>query len=106
MQTFDGLSWAIVHVIDRKTQDDRKSKLHIIALFENPIVAEDSFLPHLPNPEVKRYLLHVNELERFEMFYNFIQDLKEKYAQEAILHLSEGNFSADEKIRFRSIMAF
>lgn len=98
------MNWAVVTMIDRSTQDDHKSKVNIAALFANPVIAEDSFLANLPNPEVKRYLLHVDDLERFEEFYNFIQDLNEKHGKKAIYHLKDGNFSVDEENRFRSIL--
>ena len=61
------MRWAVVSMIDRSAQDDKKSKIRIAGLFENPIVAEDSFMPYLPNKEVKRYLLRVEDLERFAM---------------------------------------
>lgn len=98
------MNYAVVSMIDRSTQDDKKSKIQIAGLFENPIVAEDSFLPYLPNQEIKRYLLRVEDLERFEEFYNFIQDLNEKHGEKAIFHLSDGGFSVDEENRFRQIL--
>ena len=61
------MKWAVVSFISRDAQDDRKDKINVIGLFSNPIVAEDSFIPHLPNPEVKRYLVHIDDLERFEV---------------------------------------
>lgn len=98
------MNWAVVTMIDRNTQDDHKSKINIVALFANPVVAEDSLIPNLPNPEIKRYLLRVDDLERFEEFYNFIQDLNEEHGGKAIYHLKDGNFSTDEENRFRSIL--
>lgn len=65
------LDWALFTIIDRKMQDDRKSKIEIEALFKNPLQAENY---NAPNPEVKRYLLPVDELEAFEEFYNKMQD--------------------------------
>lgn len=97
------MNWAVVNMIDRRTQDDRRSKIHVSGLFENPIVAEDSFLPNLPNPETKRYLLRVDDLERFEEFYNHVQDINEKYGDHAIFHINDG-FTVDELNRFRSIL--
>lgn len=98
------LNWAVFTMVDRSTQDDRKSKIHVCGLFENPVVAEDSFIPNLPNPERKRYVLHVDYLERFEAFYNFVQDLNEKYGDHAIFHLKDGNFTTDEEKRFRHML--
>ena len=97
------MKWAVVTVIDRSTQDDHKSKIQIAGLFENPIVAEDSFIPYLPNKEVKRYLLRVEDLERFEAFYNHVQDINEKYGDHAIFHINEG-FTVDELNRFRTLL--
>lgn len=98
------LNWAVFTMVDRSTQDDRKSKIHVCGLFENPVVAEDSFIPNLPNPERKCYILHMDYLERFEEFYNFVQDLNEKYGEHAIFHLKDGNFTSDEENRFRYML--
>lgn len=38
------MKWAVVYFIDRKTQDDRKSKLHVEALFSSPVQAEDNYI--------------------------------------------------------------
>ena len=56
------------------------------------------------NPETKRYVLNIDDLGRFEEFYNFIQDLNEKHGEKAIYHLKDGNFSTDEENRFRNIL--
>lgn len=98
------MNWAVVTMIDRSTKDDRKSKINIVSLFANPVVAEDCFMPYLPNPEIRRYLLRVDDLERFEEFYNFIQDLNEKHGEKAIYHLKEGDFTTDEENRFRNAL--
>ena len=96
------LKWAVVTVIDRKTQDDRRSKVNVEALFSSPVQAEDNYI--IRNPEIKRYILNVDDMERFEEFYNFIQDLNEKHGEKAIFHLSDGNFSTDEENLFRQIL--
>lgn len=98
------LQWAVFTMVDRSTQDDRRSKIHMCGLFYNPTVAEDYFIPNLPNSENKRYILHVSLLDRFEEFYNFIQDLNEKYGEKAIYHLKDGDFSTDEENRFRQLL--
>lgn len=95
--------WAVFNMIDRKTQDDKKSKANIDALFENPVIAED-LMNHFPNKEVKRYILRVNDIERFEDFYNYVQDLNDQYGEYAIYHLKDGNFTVDEENRFRSML--
>lgn len=96
------MAWAVVRFIDRSTQDDRKSKLNVEALFSNPVQAEDNYI--LRNKEVKRYILHVDYLERFEEFYNHLQDLKIKYGDKAIYHINEKYFSVDEQNRFRQLL--
>ena len=101
---FSNLKWAVFNMIDRSTQDDHRSKVHVCGLFYEPTVAEDFFIPNLPNQEVKRYVLHVSLLERFEEFYNFIQDINGQYGEKAIYHLDEGNFFTDEEAYFRQIL--
>ena len=97
------MKWAVITMVDRSTQGDKKSKIQIAGLFENPIVAEDSFMPYLPNKEVKRYLLRVEDLERFEAFYNHVQDINEKFGDHAIFHINDG-FTVDELNRFRTLL--
>ena len=97
------MKWAVITMVDRSTQDDHRSKIQIAGLFENPIVAGDSFIPYLPNKEVKRYLLRVEDLERFEAFYNHVQDINERYGDHAIFHINDG-FTVDELNRFRTLL--
>nr|DAI05545.1 MAG TPA: hypothetical protein [Herelleviridae sp.] len=96
------MKWAVVTMIDRSIQDDRKSKVRVEALFSNPVQTEDNYI--IRNPETKRYVLNIDDLGRFEEFYNFIQDLNEKHGEKAIYHLKDGNFSTDEENRFRNIL--
>ena len=97
------MNWALVTMIDRKTQDDGKSKVSVSALFESPIVAEDFYTPNLPNKEHKRYIIHVDDLARFEEFYNHVQDINEKFGDHAIYHINDG-FTVDELNRFRDVL--
>ena len=69
------MKWAIVRFTDRSTQDDNTSKLSIEAMFSSPAQAEDNYI--IRNPEVKRYILHVDDLEQFEEFYNAKQEGKD-----------------------------
>lgn len=78
------LTWAVVSVIDRSTQDDHKSKIKVAGLFADPIIAQDLFIPHLPNKECKRYIIHIDDLEEFETVYNQFQDIHTKYGDYAI----------------------
>lgn len=94
------MKWAVVYFIDRSTQDDKRSKLIVEALFSSPVQAEDNYI--IRN-EAKRYILHVDWLERFEEFYNHLQDLKYSHGASAIYHISD-SFSVDEQNRFRSLL--
>lgn len=94
------MNWAMVYFVDRKTQDDKKSKLNVEALFSSPAQAEDNYI--IRN-EAKRYILHVDDLERFEQFYNHLQDLKENYGEHAIYHISDV-FTVDEQNKFRQML--
>ena len=101
---FNNLKWAVFTMVDRSTQNDNRSKVNVSGLFIDPMVAEDYLIPNLPNQEVKRYILHVSLLDRFEKYYNFVQDLNEKYGKKAIYHLNEGNFTYDEKCLFWNML--
>lgn len=96
------MKWAVVSMIDRNTQDDGRSKVNVEALFSSPAQAEDNYI--IRNPEIKRYILNIENLERFEEFYNFIQDLNEKHGEKAIFHLADGDFTTDEENLFRQIL--
>lgn len=100
----NNLKWAVFTMVDRTTQDNNRSKANVSGLFSNPMVAEDYLIPNLPNQEIKRYILHVSLISRFEDFYNFIQDLNEKYGEKAIYHLDERNFTCDEETLFRNML--
>lgn len=95
------MNWAFFSMVDRKTQDDRKSKINVEALFSHPCQVENY---NAPNKEIKRYLLHLEDLEEFERFYNFIQYINEKYGEKAIFYLKDGNFSTDHENKFREML--
>ncbi|MCU6748019.1 hypothetical protein OCV51_10210 [Faecalicatena acetigenes] len=97
------MNWAVVTMIDRSTQDDRKSKIYVSAIFDNPIIAEDVYIKNLPNQDCKRYILPIEDLERFEEFYNHVQDINEEFGDYAIYHINEG-FTTDELNKFRQIL--
>lgn len=98
----DNLKWAIVSMIDRKTQDDRRSKVSVEALFQNPTQAEDNYI--INNPEYKRYILYIDDLEKMETIYNKLQDLREKYREKAIFHLKDLELGCDEENKWRAIL--
>lgn len=96
------LSWAVFAMIDRSTQDDHKSKVSVAGLFAYPTNAED-FRKTLPS-EHKWYILDLDRLERFEDFYNYVQDINKQYGDYAIFHINDGGFIVDELNCFRSIL--
>lgn len=96
------LSWAVFAMIDRSTQDDRRSKISVAGLFAYPANAED-FIKTLPS-EHKWYILDLDRLERFEEFYNYIQDINKQYGDYAIFHINDGGFTVDELNCFRYIL--
>lgn len=57
------MNYALFTMIDRKTQDDRRSKIKVEALFSNPCQTDNY---NAPNKEIKRYLLRLEDLEEFE----------------------------------------
>lgn len=96
------LNWVVFTMIDRATQDDKKSKISVAGAFSYPCNVED-FIKTLP-AEHKWYMLDTDRLERFEEFYNYVQDINEKYGDYAIFHINDGGFTVDELNCFRSIL--
>ena len=96
------LSWAVFAMIDRSTQDDQKSKISVAGAFSYPSNAED-FIETLPTGH-KWYILDFDRLERLEEFYNYVQDINEKYGEYAIFHINDGGFTVDELNCFRYIL--
>lgn len=96
------LSWAVFAMIDRSTQDDHRSKISVAGLFAYPANAED-FIKTLPS-EHEWHILDLDRLERFEEFYNYVQDINEKYGEYAIFHINDGGFTVDELNCFRYIL--
>ena len=96
------LSWAVFTMIDRSTQDDQKSKISVAGAFSYPSNAED-FIKTLQAGH-KWYILDFDRLERFEEFYNYVQDINEKYGEYAIFHINDGGFTVDELNCFRYIL--
>lgn len=96
------LNWAVFTMIDRTTQDDRRSKVSVSGAFNYPSNAEE-FIKTLPTGH-KWYVLDVDRLERFEEFYNYIQDINEQHGDYAIFHINDGGFLVDELNCFRSVL--
>lgn len=93
---------AVFTMIDRSTQDDQKSKINVVGAFSCPSNAED-FMKTLPTGH-KWYILDFDRLERFEEFYNFVQDINEEYGEHAIFHINDGGFLVDELNCFRYML--
>lgn len=89
-------------MINRSTQYDHKSKIKVSGLFAYPVNAED-FIKTLPS-DCKWYMLDLDRLERFEEFYNYVQDINEQYGEYAIFHINDGGFTVDELNCFRYIL--
>lgn len=98
----NGLNIALVYFIDRSTQDDRKSKLKIEALFSSVPQCEDNYI--IRNPEVKRYMIRLEWVADFERFYNHIQDINAKYGEKAIFHINDIGLDCDLINKFRYIL--
>lgn len=96
------MKWALVYMIDRNTQDDRKSKLIVEGLFSSPLQIKDSYI--IRNTENKRYIISVDDLEEFENVYNGFQDLRERYGEHAIFYLEELKLNCDKENKWRQIL--
>lgn len=96
------MKWAVIYMIDRTTQDDRKSKISVEALFSSPVQAEENYI--LKNTECKRYIIHIDDLEEFETVYNMFQDLREKYGDYAIYHIEDLKLGCDKENKWREIL--
>lgn len=97
------LKWAVVSFISRDTQDDHKDKLKVVGLFENPIVAEDVFIPNLPNKDIKRYICHVDDLEGLESFYNLLSDKNLKPCDCWLVDFED--FTREQKEKYINILS-
>lgn len=96
------MKWALVYMIDRKTQDDQRSKLVVEGLFSSPSQIEDNYI--IRNVENKHYIISVDDLEEFETVYNGFQDLRERYGEHAIFCLEELNLGCDKENKWRQIL--
>ena len=66
---FNDCKWAVAYKIDKETQDDRKTKITVISLFNTPINAEDFINNCLPE-ETKDsfFIIYIDELEKCDDF--------------------------------------
>lgn len=66
---FNDCKWAVAYKIDKNTQDDRKTKVTVTALFGAPINAEDFINNCLPEETKERFfIINIDELEACEDF--------------------------------------
>ena len=96
------MKWAVVHMVDRNTQDYHKSKVSVDALFHSPVQAEENYI--VSNNEIKRYILRVDDLEEFEKIYNLFQDLREQYGDRAIFHIKDIGLNCDTENKYRNML--
>ena len=65
--TFNSCKWAVSYKIDKETQDDRKTKVTVVALFSTPCNAEDFINNCLPASTRERFfIIRIDELEACE----------------------------------------
>ena len=66
-KTFNSCKWAVAYKIDKETQDDRKTKVTVTALFSTPCNAEDFINNCLPASTRERFfIIRIDELESCE----------------------------------------
>ena len=79
--TFNDCPWAVAYKIDKNTQDEKKTKVIIIATFSHPDNAEDFVNNCLPKETKDRFfLIDIDELESCEDA-DRIQKVTELYAK-------------------------
>ncbi len=79
--TFNKCTWAVAYKIDKNTQDDRKTKVNVTAVFSNPDNAEDFINNCLPKETKDRFfIIDIDELESCEDA-DRIQKVTELYAK-------------------------
>ena len=94
------MTWAIVYFVDRTTQDDKKDKLQVEALFRSKVQAEDNYI--IRN-NVKRYIVSIDDLEQFEKFYNLLNDKGLKPRDCWTIELD--GFTQSEKQKYLSLLS-
>lgn len=79
--TFNKCTWAVAYKIDKSTQDDRKTKVTVTAVFSDPDNAEDFINNCLPKETKDRFfIIDIDELESCEDA-DRIQKVTELYAK-------------------------
>ena len=63
-KTFNDCKWAVAYKVDKNTQDDRKTKIRVVAMFSTPINAEEFINNCLPKDTKERFfIIDIDELE-------------------------------------------
>lgn len=74
-------NWAVAHKIDKRTQDDGKTKVRVVATFLSPINAEEFINKCLPEDTKDRFfIIDIDALEKCEDA-DRIQKVTELYAK-------------------------
>ena len=61
---FNDCKWAVAYKIDKETQDDRKTKITVVAMFSAPSNAESFINNCLPEETKERFfIIDIDELE-------------------------------------------
>ena len=78
---FNDCKWAVAYKIDKNTQDDRKTKVTVTALFSTPCNAEDFINNCLPKETKERFfIIDIDELEKCDDC-DKVQKVTELYAK-------------------------
>lgn len=81
MKIFNDCKWAVAYKIDKNTQDDRKTKITVVAVFSTPINAEDFINNCLPKETKENFfIIDIDELETCDD-YDKVQKVTELYAK-------------------------
>lgn len=81
MKKFNDCKWAVAHKIDKETQDDRKTKIRVVAMFNIPVSAEDFINNCLPQDTKERFfIIDIDELEACDD-YDKVKKVTSLYAK-------------------------
>ena len=78
---FNECKWAVTYKIDKETQDDRKTKIRVVATFSTPSNAESFINSCLPEETKERFfIIDIDELESCDD-YDKVQKVTSLYAK-------------------------
>ena len=80
MKKIFNCKWAVAHKIDKGTQDDRKTKVRVVAMFSTPCNAEDFINNCLPK-ETKEifFIIDIIQIIRLEIRFKILYYLESHY---------------------------